>query len=247
MEIYQALAKEFNISVSKLTLEIRYYGLQQDCKKPLIPKDELREKMDLGWSNTEIAEFFKVPRGRVSKSIEVYGFQRSQAEQNIVRERAMIQKIGVKSPMDLPGWHEKVRETMIEKYGTEHAMLIPEFIEKRDKTCLEKFGYKSPAQNPEVQQKMRATMLEKYGHEYCAQCPEIMQKMRDNYRAKTGYDYSLQNPEVRVKIQQSTLNNHGVENPGQIVLSEKARSVLLNKKAFEDYLKKCPFKFVIEI
>ena len=232
------IAKYFDTTLSIVINNIKRYGLQKGNKKT-VDIELLRQYLNEGFPILEVAKKLGVGRDLIVKYMRENNLQRSQEQININRKKTILKMCDG----DLDKYYapivEKQYKTWQEKTGLENPYQDAEMKEKRKQTCLAKYGCENAMRSTEVQIKARETNFKKYGCAAPFQNKDVQEKARQNYFEKTGYYSPSQNPEVQEKKRINLIEKYGVENPKQIQLNDRARSILLSKKTFEEYLNTC--------
>lgn len=139
------------------------------------------------------------------------------------RETAMVEKHGVKFPIQDEKIREKIKLTNIKKFGVDNPLKSPEIqakskislmesyqVEnpqqseiirnKTDKTNIERYGFKSPLMNKNIKEKTDKTNLEKFGTTIPQQNESIKEKTKSTNIKKYG-GTGFQSDEIRSKIE----------------------------------------------
>lgn len=93
----------------------------------------------------------------------------------------MVERYGVKSPLQHPDIYAKRTQTMRNRYGVEHAMHNRDIYEKQLATIIARYG-ENPAKLERFQEKARQTNVERYGvicHTQQHLSPETIQRLDD--------------------------------------------------------------------
>jgi hypothetical protein len=147
------------------------------------------------------------------------------------REKALMDKYGVKNVMDIPEYRNKIKQTNLEKYGVENVMHVDEIKEKQNKNVKKVFK----ENKKQIQEKTKQTNLEKYGVEYALQVKEIRDKCYNTIKEKYGVDNPQQNEEIKNKARKTNLERYGAENPFQSEeIKEKIKQTNLERYGCEN-------------
>lgn len=139
-------------------------------------------------------------------------------------EKAVFEKYGVKSTLQLESVKEKIKETKIEKYGNAN-FVNPK---KAKSTKKEKYGdenYNNHEQSEETKSLIYgdknynnrdmavATMTELYGVPYAIQRQDFKDKAIATNNLIYGANYSIQNKEIKQKAEQTCIKKYGGKSP----------------------------------
>lgn len=242
----EEIAQYFNTTKKVVQNNIKRYGLQKGNKKD-VDVDLLKKYFDAGVSIVNICEKLNVGKCVVYRYVKELGLKRSQEEINQNRKQTILRICDG----DLDGYYSNIAnkqyKTWQGKTGLENPYNNPEMKERRKQTCLEKYGCENPMQLDDIKNKAFETNMERYGCKTPFQSEEVREKARQNYFKKTGYYSPSQNPEIQEFKRVNNLKKYGVENPKQLLLNEKAKSVLLTKEGFKEYLNTCGLKTTSDI
>lgn len=240
------IAQYFNTTLKIVNNNINRYGLQKGNKKN-VDIELLKQYLDNGFPISEVAKKLGVGKDLVMKHMRENNLQRSKEQININRKNTILKMCDG----DLSKYYDpivkKQYKTWQDKTGLENPYNDPDMKEKRKQSCLDKYGCENPMQSDIVKAKTVETNTIRYGCKAPFQNEGVRERARQNYYAKTGYYSPSQNPEVQEYKRLNNLKKYGVENTKQILLNEKARSILLTKESFEEYLKTCGLKTTADI
>lgn len=240
------IALYFGVTKKIVTNNIKRYGIQKGTKKN-IDVNLLKQYLNEGLPITEICKRFNVDKCVINRYLKELNIKRSKEEINQNRKQTILQMCDG----NLEDYYSKISakqyKTWQGKTGLDNPYKDPGMIEKRKQTCIEKYGCENAMQSEIVKNKAVMTNIERYGCKAPFQNEGVREKAKQNYFNKTGYYNPSQNPEVREHIRVNNLKKYGVENTKQTLLSEKAKSILLSKETFEEYLETCGFKTTADI
>lgn len=139
-------------------------------------------------------------------------------------EKAVFEKYGVKSTLQLDKVKEKIKETKFKLYGDENFVNPKKGIqtkilkygkalnvEKVKSKKKEKYG----DENYNNRDKATKTMNELYGVDYAIQKDEFKEKQKQTNLEKYGTEYPSQNEEIKKKTKETIINKFGVDNLSQ--------------------------------
>lgn len=139
-------------------------------------------------------------------------FSKSEVKEKI--RKSMLARHGAVSPQQAAHIRLKTKTTLLKRYRGE-LMASAELREKAKATNLERYGTEWAPASQEVRDRVRATNLERYGVESTASVPEFRLKQLEAMIEKYGSHF-FSSEEGKSIVRASLLENHGVENPGQI-------------------------------
>jgi hypothetical protein len=90
----------------------------------------------------------------------------------------MIERYGVKTPLQSNEIKEKVKATNLERYGAEYTFQSEEIKSKIKSVLVESYGVENPGQSEEIRHRVIATNLERYGVENPSQSVEVIEKQK---------------------------------------------------------------------
>ena len=125
------------------------------------------------------------------------------------REKSMMDRYGVKYPLQNPSLAEKAKKTWIEKYGTDKLSSIN--ISKKINTNLERYGTEYPLQSTEIQNKTSNSLLN-----------------------NSGFTKPFKNLNIQEKIQKSWVEINGGKSYKRTLSDAKNAQVSLLTKKFGD-------------
>jgi very-short-patch-repair endonuclease len=158
--------------------------------------------------------------------------------------KAMIDKYGVSSPLQIEEFKNKAENTTLERYGVKNVMLDRDFVS--EKTSRTKEGTNSAAPNksitaaetkvhhtktPEFKQKLKNLLLEKYGVDNVFKVKEFQDKAKSTMIEKYGKDHPSKVKEIherqlvgirqssdsaRKKREETMIQRYGDSNPRNI-------------------------------
>lgn len=196
-------------------------------------ENEMRKQTNLERYGVENVNFAEETKNKIRSSYH----SKSVEERNIISEKkdnTMMEKHGVKVPLQSQKIRDKAKETNIRKYGVENPAQHKEFQEESKKTNLERYGVEYTYQSELVKDKIKQSNLDKYGVEHPRQhnkelrekaektnlerygstnpfgSDEIQEKIRKTSLEKYGVEYTSQSESVKLKIKASMMRKYGV-------------------------------------
>lgn len=240
------IAKFFNVSPCVVSYNVKRYGIQMD-RKIVIDSEELTRCFNEGMSVDKLCDYFNVSVKVMERNLQENGLKRTKDEILKNTKKTLQEKHGEDLTEYYKGVREQAFKTWQEKTGLENPYKDPLLNEKRVKTNLKKYGSKNPSQNDNVKAKTKATNTVRYGGASPSHSQKVKEKIKQTYYERTGYTNPSFNPEVIKKRKETCEALYGTPNYNQADFGEKAKSVLLNKDSFENYLKTCGFNTTIDI
>lgn len=159
--------------------------------------------IELNLSAEELAEMYHTTESATRSYLSHRGIKKGKELAQACQERVNLEKLGVKTTLQLPEVQEKVRATIQEKYGTDNVLKLKEIQEKAKATTRERYGVDNVMSLKETHEKARETLRRKLGVDHPSQSEEIKEKMRKTSQAKYGANNPMQNEEVARKCVES--------------------------------------------
>lgn len=131
------------------------------------------------------------------------------------QQQTMLDKYGVKHPMQIKEVQQKIKNVVLDKYGVEHASQSDIVKQKTKETNLAKYGVEYANQSDVVRQKIQQTNTERYGGKSSLCSPDIKRKIKNTNVERFGFVNPLNNKQIREKQQQTMMDRYGVKHPIQ--------------------------------
>ena len=143
--------KEANkVNKNKLSRDYECFPLSLSCKK--ITRYERPKRSDLNYlyidlnlTRKDVAKFFNIPERIVKTFLKEMGIQKPVSLYIKNTEKTMIEKYGIKTPIQHQDIKRKIENTNILRYGIKYFTQAKEMLDKSKKTCIEKYGVDNPA------------------------------------------------------------------------------------------------------
>ena len=165
-----------------------------------VPDEELRHLyIDQNLSLEEIAEIYSTTVGATASYLSKCGIKKGRELAQKCEERRNMEKLGVKSTLQLSEVKKKVTKTLEEKFGTDNVLKLKEFRDKAKATSLERYGVENAMMLKETQEKAKQTMFERYGAEVPNQVEEFNQKRLATLRERYGVDNPMKEADAKEK------------------------------------------------
>jgi hypothetical protein len=143
-------------------------------------------------------------------------------------EATMLERYGVKSPLQSDEIKNKLMQTNMTRYGVPFVMQNPDIQAKQRLTTETSGGYGMA--NPKVREQIQKTTIEKYGVDNVLKSPDIREKIQTTNMERYGTPSAASSPIVRSKIQATNLEKYGTECVlSSSVVREKAIHTLQEK------------------
>lgn len=146
------------INRNKLSRDYERFPLELKCKK--ITRYERPKRSDLNYlyidlnlTRKDVAKFFNVPEIMIKTFLKEMGIQKPVSLYIKNMEKTMIEKYGVKTPIQRQDMKRKIENTNVLRYGTKYFTQAKEMLDKSKKTCIEKYGVDNPAKVDEFLKK----------------------------------------------------------------------------------------------
>lgn len=111
---------------------------------------------------------------------------------------------------------QKMQTTMLERYGVRYPLQVEEFKEKSIETCINIYGAPNPMQNLEIKQKAQNTCENRYGFKNPKQVPEFKIKAEETCLNNHGTKYYLQSDEGKDSYKKTCLEKYGVDHVSKV-------------------------------
>ena len=142
------------------------------------------------------------------------------------REQTMLNRYGVRTPMESEEFKQRAKETCIREFGVVNVGQRPDVKEKIKQTNLNRHGAKSFVESVEFKKKSAETCRRKYNTDHVASSIEFRQMLKDYWMRNYGVENSLQLKEVRDKAH-NTFNKRYVEDAiGKELVSKHRRDTM---------------------
>ena len=131
----------------------------------------------------------------------------------------------------------KIENTMLDKYGVKCPLNTEDSLEHRKQTNLKKYGVEFPLQSKVIQKQCNDTLKKNYGVDSSFKSPVIRNKIKNTCIKNYGVENPFESVEVRNKIKHSYKEKYGVENPMQVKeIKEKAQNTMRERYGKKSYL-----------
>lgn len=121
----------------------------------------------------------------------------------VLRERTMERRLGVKHAAQNAEVRKKVRATNIRRFGVEHAAQNVEVRQKMVVTNMSRYGVSTPFQAVDFAEKAKATTLVRYGVEHTGQIADHQEKARRTCLLRYGVPHQMQCRDIHSKAYRS--------------------------------------------
>ena len=127
--------------------------------------------------------------------------------------------------LDDPTVQDRREQTMLERYGVRTPMESEEFKQHAKEVCIREFGVENNGQREDVKEKIRQTNLRLYGAKSFVESDEFKKKSKQTCQRKYQVDHILQSDEFRNRIQQICEDRYGERVPFRVnEIQEKAKT-----------------------
>lgn len=180
-------------------------------------------------------------------------------------QQTMMDKYGVKTSFERPGFLEQSKKTMMERYGVEYSQQSKEIFAKTTATMRERYGVDRPNQDPTImnraiqtsilrhggvglasktlREKATKTNLERYGCDIPSKNKSVIQKIIDTNNALYG-GVGYSSPILRPKILATVQERYGVDVVSKSGLLRGLDSIYISEDLLRydgsDWVCKCP-------
>lgn len=137
-----------------------------------------------------------------------------------------------------PTVQSRREQTMLNRHGVRTPMESDEFKQRAKETCIREFGVVNVGQRDDVKEKIKQTNLNRHGAKSFVESVEFKKKSIETCRRKYNTNHVASSIEFRQMIKDYWMRNYGVENPLQLKeIQDKAHNTF-NKRYVEDVVGK---------